>query len=139
MLLRYASSKKVGVDVAPPPTPATPNTIETSAFPELKYADVKPVAKNDYQTNKKNYRLISILPNVSKIYERCINKQLEEYFQALISKYQCCCFSKGYSVIKIFLPMTEKWRTFLDTDGALGALLTNYSINYSTITQRSNQ
>ena len=112
MLLRYASSKKVGVDVDPPPLPL--NTIETSAFPELKYADVKPVAKNDYQTNKKNYRPISIFPNVSKIYERCINKQLEEYCEALISKYQCC-FRKGYSVIKIFLPMIEKWRTFLDT------------------------
>ena len=64
------------------------NTIETSTFPEqLKYADVKPVFKKDSRTDKKNYRPISILPNVSKIYERCINKQLEEYFQAQLSKY----------------------------------------------------
>ena len=84
------------------------NTIETSTFPEhLKYADVKSVFKNDSQTDKKNYRPISILPTVSKIYERCINKQLEEYFQAPLSKYQCG-FRKGYSVINLLIPMIEK-------------------------------
>ena len=57
------------------------NTIEASTFPEqLKYADVKPVFKKYARTEKKNYRPISILPNVSKIYERCLNKQLEENF-----------------------------------------------------------
>ena len=64
------------------------NAIETSTFPEqLKYAGVKPVFKKDSRVDKKNYRPISILTNVSKIYERCINKHLEEYFQALLSKY----------------------------------------------------
>ena len=103
------------------------NTIETSTFPEqLKYADVKPVFKKDSRTDKKNYRPISILPNISKIYERCINKQLEEYFQALLSKYQCG-FRKGYSVINTLLPMIEKWRKSLDAGGAFGALLTDLS------------
>ena len=51
------------------------NAIELTTFPQqLKYADVKPVFKKDSRTDKKNYRPISILPNVSKIYERCINK-----------------------------------------------------------------
>ena len=55
------------------------NTIETSAFLEqLKYADVKPVFQKDSRTDKKDYRPMSIFPNVSKIYERCLNKQLEE-------------------------------------------------------------
>ena len=43
------------------------NTIETSTFPEqLKYVPVKPVFKKDSQTDKKNYKPISILPNVLK-------------------------------------------------------------------------
>ena len=85
-------------------------------------ADVKPVFKKDSRTDKKNYRPISIITNVSKICERCINKQLEEYFQALLSKYQCG-FRKGYSVINALLPMFEKWRKSLDAGGAFGALL----------------
>ena len=64
------------------------NTIETSTFPEhLKYADVKPVFNKYFRADKKTYRPISILPHVSKIFERCINKQLEEYFEKLLSKY----------------------------------------------------
>ena len=43
------------------------NNIETSTFPEQgKYADAKPVFKKDFRTDKKNYRPVSILPNVSK-------------------------------------------------------------------------
>ena len=57
---------------------------------------MKPVFKKDSRTNKKNYRPISILPKISKIYERCIN-------------------------------MIEKWRKFIDTGGAFGALLTDLS------------
>ena len=80
--------------------------------------------KKDSRTDKKNYRPISILPNVSKISERCFNKQLEEYFQALLYKSQCG-FQNGYSVINALLPMIEKWRTSLDKGGAFGALLTD--------------
>ena len=85
---------------------------------------MKPVFKKDSRTDKKNYRPISILPNVSKIYERCLNKQLEEYFQLLLSKYQYG-FRKGYSVINALLPMIEKWRKSLDEGGAFGTLLTD--------------
>ena len=73
------------------------NTIETTTFLEqLKYADMKRVFKKDSRTEKKNYRPISILSDVSKIYETCVNKELEEYFQALLCKYQSS-FQKGYS------------------------------------------
>ena len=58
------------------------NTIETSTFLEqLKYADVKTVFQKDSRPDKKNYRPMSIFPNVSKISERCLNTQLEEYFR----------------------------------------------------------
>ena len=54
----------------------------------------------------------------------CINKQLEEHFQALLSKYQYG-FRKGYSMINALLPMIEQWRKSLDAVGAFGALLTD--------------
>ena len=45
--------------------------ILTSPFPEqLKYAEVKPVFKKDSCKDERNYRLVSILSNISKIYER---------------------------------------------------------------------
>ena len=47
--------------------------IENSIFPfELKVADVTPAFKKKSKASKDNYRPISIIPNVSKIYERCL-------------------------------------------------------------------
>ena len=47
--------------------------ILTSLFPEqLKFADIKPVFKKDSQNDKRNYRPVSILSNISKIYERLL-------------------------------------------------------------------
>ena len=103
------------------------NTIENSTFSkQLKYPYVKSVFKKDFQTNKKNYRLISILYNASKVSKRCLNKQLEEYFQTLLHKYQCG-FQNGYSVINASLAITEKWKKHFDKGGAFGALLTDFS------------
>ena len=40
-------------------------------FPnELKQADIKPNYKKESRNEKENYRPISILPNLSKIFER---------------------------------------------------------------------
>ena len=71
--------------------------------------------KIDFRTYKKNYRPISILSNVSKVYEKYLNKELDEYFQALLSKYYFG-FSKGNRVINAILPMIEKWRKSINAD-----------------------
>ena len=66
-------------------------TIETSTFPEqLNYADVKPVfnLKKIQELTRKTIGQSSILSNISKIYERCFKKQLEECLQALLCKYE---------------------------------------------------
>ena len=56
---------------------------------------------------------MSILPNISKVYERCLYDQLSAYFDNIFSKLQCG-FSKGYSAQHYLLVMTEKWKIKLD-------------------------
>ena len=103
------------------------NCIETSTFPqELKLADVKPIFKKDSRNDKENYRPISILPNISKIYERCLYEQLSNYFENIFSKFQCG-FRKGFSAEHCLLAMVEKWKINLDKAGVCGALLTDLS------------
>ena len=103
------------------------HSINNSTFPQqLKWADVKPVFKKNSRTDKENYRPVSILPNVSKIYERCLYKQLYDYFEVIFSQNQCG-FRKGFSVENCLLPMIEKWRESLDQGGAYGALLRDLS------------
>ena len=49
------------------------NCLKDSLFPnELKLADVSPVFKKDDDLNKENYRLVSILSHMSKVFERII-------------------------------------------------------------------
>ena len=59
--------------------------IENSVFPDsLKQADIKPVHKKDFRNENENCRPVSILPNLSKIYGRCMctgmNKSLAPFF-----------------------------------------------------------
>ena len=51
--------------------------ISIGKFPnELKHVDVLPVHKNKDKSDKTNYRPVSILSNISKIYEKIIYNQL---------------------------------------------------------------
>ena len=57
------------------------NMIDVCIFPtSLKLANVTPVYKKGSKNSKENYRPISILPNISKIYERCLFKAISIYF-----------------------------------------------------------
>ena len=49
----------------------------------------KPVFTKDSQNPKKNYRPVSILPNISKIYGKRLYKRLDAYFESILSQYQC--------------------------------------------------
>ena len=89
-------------------------------------AGVEPMFKKNSRTDKENYRPVSILPNISKIYERCLYKQLYDYFDVIFSRNQCG-FQKGFSVVNCLLRMITKWRESLDQGGTYGALLTDLS------------
>ena len=92
--------------------------INNSTFPEqLKLADVKPIFKKNSRNNKENYRPVSILPNISKIYERCLYKQVYDYFDVIFSR-NLCGFQKSVGVVNCLLSMIEKWRESLDQGGA---------------------
>ena len=65
----------------------------------MKYAEVTPIHKKDDKTDKENYRPISILPNLSKVYERLMYNQIYLYFQ-IFSKFRCG-FRKGFNAQKM--------------------------------------
>ena len=89
-------------------------SIRSSKFHnELKEADIVPVHKKKSKLSKENYRPISILPNISKVYERCLYDQMTEFFDNIFSKY-LCGFRKGYSAQHCLLVMTEKWKKDVD-------------------------
>ena len=93
------------------------NSLSWSTFPAgMKYADVTPIYKKDDKTDKTNYRPISILPNLSKVYERLMYNQISPYFDSVFSKFQCG-FQKGFNAQHCLLTMVEKWLKTLDEGG----------------------
>ena len=109
------------------------NSLFSNEFPKyLKKADITPVFKKDEKFVKTKYRPVSILPTVSKIYERCLYDQINEYFQPLFSKLQCG-FRKGHSTQHCLLVLIEKCRKVLDKRGFAGLLLTDLSKAFDCI------
>ena len=107
--------------------------IENSYFDiGLKYADLTPVHKSEDTTNKKNYRNISLLPAISKIFERFLHTQIVTYMEEFLSPF-LCGYRKGYSAQYALLAMLEKWRISLDNGGYGGGILMDLSKAFDTL------
>ena len=104
------------------------HSIDNNIFPStLKLANITPVFKKGSANSKENYRPVSILPNLSKIFERCMFKHMSNYFEEhFLSKYQCG-FRKGFSAQHCLMALLEKWKTCVDQKQICGALLTDLS------------
>ena len=98
-----------------------------STFPEiLEHVDITLLYKKGKNYIKGNYRPVSILPNLSKIFEKCMFEQMSQLFENIFSKYQCG-FWKGFSTQQCLLAMLEKWKRSVDNSKMFGALLTDLS------------
>ena len=98
----------------------------------FKFANVTPVFKKDNRNQKDNYRPISILPIISKIFEKLICRQLSNHFDNIFSKFQCG-FRKGFSAQHCLLLMIDKWKKVVDNNKDFGAMLTDLSKAFDCI------
>ena len=60
------------------------------------------------------------------MYESFPFKQISEYFEQFLSKYQCG-FRKGFSAQHSLLPVLEKWKSAVGNKKVFGTLLTDLS------------
>ena len=84
--------------------------ISTKSFPDgLKVADVILVFKKEDPNNKANYRPISLLPTISKIFERVLFELIEKLAKK-ISSPKLYSFRKGHSTQHALLNLLKKWQ-----------------------------
>ena len=63
-------------------------TINEGKFPaELKHSEVIPLFKKEDPLKKENYRPVSLLLHLSKVFERIIYKQINVYMENKLSKF----------------------------------------------------
>ena len=111
-------------------------TITRGVFPNnLKLADVTPVFKKVDPFDKKNYRPVSVLPNIFKIYENLMQKQINNYITNYLSPY-LCGYRKGYNTQQALVSLIEKWKKILDDKGFGGAMLMDLSKAFGTLNHK---
>ena len=103
------------------------NCIIKAEFPnELKLADVTPISEKKDLSRAKNYRVISVLTIVSKIFERILHRQVSSYVDQFLSTFMCG-YRKGFGTQQALLSLKERWENTLDQNGYGGAILMDLS------------
>ena len=108
--------------------------IKNKKFPsKLKCADLTPIFKKCDSILKENYRPVSILPVVSKIFERLMQSQMKVYIDKYLSPY-LCGYRKGFNAQYALVSLIEEWKKWLDKNGGIaGAILMDLSKAFDTI------
>ena len=121
-LLKISSS-----EIAEPLTNLINMSIKTSIFPDiLKQAEVSPLFKKDDNMNKNNFRPVSILACISKIFEKVYSEQMMEFFNSILS-ISLSAFRKQYSCETVLIRLVEDWKALLDKQQIVGAMLLDLS------------
>ena len=89
-------------------------SLRNGCFPdELKAAEVSPTFKKNDDLEKENYRPVSVLPHMSKVFERIMYTQIESFMEYKLSEL-LTGFRKNRSTQYCIINMLEKWKNILD-------------------------
>ena len=125
--------KASGESIASPLCNIINSNLETSIFPNaLKCAEVIPIYKKADNLQKKNYRPVSLLSSVSKIFEHVINNQLQVLSDRVLSKH-ISAYRKGHCTQSVLLYLTEKLKQALDNKQKVGTVLMDLSKAFDSL------
>jgi hypothetical protein len=123
------------VSMAPQITMLLNKSISLSKFPhDYKKAEVTCLHKKDDPLDKRNYRPVSVLPAVSKIYERSIEEQVVKYFEShnLFNNY-LSAFRKHFGCQSLLTKFVDDIKTCLDNKEFCGTILADLSKAFDCI------
>ena len=96
--------------------------LTTGEFPSnLKNTYVTHVFKKNNVLYKETYRLVSVLPIVSKLLEKLMQNQKNLQIKSFLSPH-LCGYRKGFNSQHALISLMERWRKSLDKNGYGGAI-----------------
>ena len=122
-------------DITKPLTAIINQSLKNGVFPnKLKIAKVIPIYKKDDQHDFNNYRPISLLPSISKVFERIVHMQLFQYFtdNNLFYNHQYG-FRKNHSTETAVLELIDRIHTDLEEKKLPIAFFLDLSKAFDTI------
>ena len=93
---------------------------------ELKLADMTPLYKKSDTEDKTYYWPVSVLPSLSKVYEKILHKQLNSFFETKLSPHLCGLRSK-YSTQHALSNLLFNWQNCEDKSGVVATILMDLS------------
>ena len=119
--------------IARPITYLYNESIRQSHFPsQHKSAEVGPLHKKEDVLIKENYRPVSILTSLSKIFEKITDNQLSTFKSSIFSDI-LSAFRSGYNTQYVLMDLVEQWKEALDGSMSSGALLMDLSKAFDCI------
>lgn len=98
-----------------------------SIYPKpLKTADVTALPKDANKDNPSKYRPVSLIPTLSKIFEKVMFDQITNFAESFLSPY-LFAYRTGHNGEQCLTVMIEMWRKALDEHKIAGAILTDLS------------
>ena len=91
-----------------------------------------PVFKKEDPNNEANYPPISLLPIISKIFERVLFEQIEKFSEKILSP-KLCGFRTSHSTQHVLLNLLKNCQNTLDKAGAIGTVLMDLSKAYDCL------
>ena len=88
---------------------------------DLKLADFSGLFKKDDRTNKTTYRPISLLPTISKLFERFIYEQPFDFIVHKLST-QLWGFKKSFNTQQVLLNILQNFKHIIDKNGIAGVV-----------------
>ena len=111
------------VELASPISKLINNTMQMNVFPKtMKCAELSPIYKKDDNLLKNNFRPVSVLTGISKLYESVVNDQLLEFFCKLFSDL-ICAFRKCFNRQSLLMKCVDNWKISLDKKQFVGLLV----------------
>ena len=88
---------------------------------KLELADVSPVYNKENPLLDKDYRPVNVSKNVTKIFERLMQSQLNEHINQFLSP-TFCGYRRGFSTQSVLLLLIKRWKIMLDNKGYVGTI-----------------
>ena len=114
-------------------TPLINLSLRNGCFPDdLKAAEVSPIFLKIDDSEKENYRPVSVFPYMSKVFQRIMYTQIESFMEDKLSKL-LTGFRKNHSTQHFLTNMLEKWKNTLDKGGFVCAMFMDLSKVFDTV------
>ena len=145
-MMKIKTNKATGCDQIPPRAIKEPGEILCHPLSELfdyilnkcripqqwKLGEVTPVFKKDCSLTESNYRPITILPSLSKVFETLVHTRISPYFEDIFHEH-VFAYRKHHGTHTALLSLTEQWRKELDQHNIIGIVSMDPSKAFDTL------